>query len=179
MNFAADEIQKKTICRPKEIGMNAIKSIALGFIAGAVATVTVHEFVSWLFNNPMLWTGWDRVSWDMEPVSNILFPDITVPKIVSAAFWGGLWGALIGLILGPRPQGSTTLAGIILGIVGPALIGVFIAVPLITERFPPFFGGDSSKIVPVLVILAAWGSATAWLYGFFRYCHLPGFGDQG
>lgn len=156
--------------------MTAVKGIVLGFIAGAIATLTVHELLSLLFNT--YWTGWERVSWDMAPVTNPFLSEITVPKIVSAAFWGGLWGSLIGLILGPRPQGPTTLWGILLGILGPALIGVFVAVPYLTERFPPFFGGDMSKIIPVLVILAGWGAATAWLYGFFRYCHLPGFGSN-
>lgn len=154
--------------------MNAIKGIVLGFIAGALATLTVHELISWIFTIPSLWTGWDRVSWDLTPVGNPFLPDVTVPKIVSATFWGGLWGSLFGLILGPRPQGSTTMAGVILGIIGPALTGIFLAVPYLTGRFEPFFGGDSGKIVPVLVVLAAWGAATAWLYGFFRYGHLPG-----
>jgi hypothetical protein len=154
--------------------MNVIKGIVLGFIAGAIATLTVHEIISWLFHT--YWTGWDRISWDMSPIGNPLMPDVTVPKIVSATFWGGLWGALFGLILGPRPHGSTTFAGIILGLVGPALIGVFLAVPYLTGAFPPFFGGDASKIIPVLVILAGYGATTAWLYGLMRYGHLPGFG---
>jgi hypothetical protein len=152
--------------------MNVLKGIFFGFIAGAIATLTVHEIVSWLFQT--YWTGWDRVSWDMSPAGNPFFPDMTVPKIVSATFWGGLWGSVFGLILGPHPRGSTTLSGLVLGVVGPALIGVFLAVPYLTGRFPPFFGGDVSKIVPVLGILACYGATTAWLYGLFRYKYLPG-----
>ncbi|MBX9683606.1 MAG: hypothetical protein K2X41_07430 [Hyphomicrobium sp.] len=151
--------------------MNILKSVVLGFIAGAIATLTIHEVISWLFLN--YWTGWDRQSWSMEPVTNPYFPDFVVPQIVSAAFWGGLWGGLFGLILGARPQGMMTIRGAILGIFGPALIGVFILVPLLTERFPPFFGGDMSKIIPVLAILAGYGAVTAWLYAFFRYGRLP------
>ncbi len=156
--------------------MNILKSIVLGFIAGVIATVTIHELISWLFLN--FWTGWDRPSWNMAPVSNPIFPDIVVPQIVSAAFWGGLWGSLFGLILGARPQGMLTIRGAILGIFGPALIGVFLLVPFLTERFPPFFGGDASKIIPVLTILAGFGAVTAWLYGLFRYGKLPGFGSD-
>ena len=152
--------------------MNFLKAIVLGFIAGAIATLTVHEFISWLFNNPSLWSGWPRTSWSKEPVLVPLL-DIAVPQIFSDMFWGGLWGSLFGLILGARPQGSMTLRGAAMGIVGPALIGVFLAVPLLTQKFPPFFGGDVSKIVPVLVILAGFGAATAWLYGMFRYGRLP------
>lgn len=154
--------------------MNAFKAIVLGFIAGAIATVTVHEFVSWLFNNPDLWTGWDRTSWSKEPVSNIILPDVQIPQIFSAMFWGGLWGSLFGLILGSRPEGPLTFRGAAMGLVGPAILGVFLAVPLLTGRFPPFFGGDVSKVVPVIVILTCYGAATAWLYGMFRYKRLPG-----
>jgi hypothetical protein len=152
--------------------MNLLKTIVLGFIAGAIATLTVHEFISWLFNN--YWTGWDRVSWSKELVPVAFVPDMVIPKIFSDMFWGGLWGSLFGLILGSRPQGSMTLRGLAMGLIGPALIGVFIAVPLLTQKFPPFFGGDMSKIIPVLSILAGYGAFTAWLYGFFRYGRLPG-----
>ena len=149
--------------------MNLLKSIVLGFIAGAVATVTIHEIISQLF--AMYWTGWGRVSWNMAP------NDMGVPQILSDIFWGGLWGSVFGLILGVHPRGMMTIRGAILGIIGPALIGVFLAVPLLTHKFEPFFGGDASKIIPVLCILAGFGAVTAWLYGFFRYGRLPGFGS--
>ena len=153
--------------------MNFLKKIVLGFIAGAIATVTVHEIISALFHNPGIWTGWPRPSWNMDPA------EMTgIPQIVSDMFWGGLWGSLFGLILGDRPHGSTTLKGILMGLIGPALIGVFLVIPFFTGRFPMFFGGESSKIIPVLVILAGFGAATAWLYGMFQYGHLPGFGDE-
>ena len=156
--------------------MNVIKSIVLGFIAGAIATFTVHEFISELFAN--YWTGWDRISWNTAPIVNSVYPDLAVPQIVSDMFWGGLWGSVFGLILGPRPQGPLTYKGIIMGLLGPALLGVFLAVPILSGRFPPFFGGDASKIIPVLFILAGFGAATCWLYGFFRYMRLPGFGHD-
>lgn len=153
--------------------MNFLKGIVLGFIAGAIATLTVHEFVSWLFNNPSLWSGWDRVSWNTEPVDNYLLPEMPIPQIVSAMLWGGLWGALFGIILGARPQGSMTIQGAILGLFGPALIGALVATPLLTQRYPVFYDGDASKLIPIIVILMAWGAATAWLYGMFRYGRLP------
>lgn len=152
--------------------MNVLKGIVLGFIAGAIATLTVHEFISWLFNNPSLWSGWDRVSWSKEPVTNLLL-GIELPQIISAMIWGGLWGALFGIILGPRPQGSMTIQGAILGLFGPALIGVLVAIPLLTQSYPIFYDGDAGKVIPVLSMMAGYGAATAWLYGLFRYCRLP------
>jgi hypothetical protein len=132
--------------------------LILGFIAGAIATVTVHEAI----NYGLLHAGlFPRVPWSMEPV-----PGIGIPRIASDAAWGGLWGVIFALILGDVPKGSMTLKGIILGILGPALVGVFILVPILTSKFPLFFNGDLHMIGPVLLILAGFGAATAWLYGF-------------
>ena len=144
----------------------SLKSLILGFIAGAIATVTVHEAINYI----LLQAGiFDRVPWSLEPV-----PGFGFPQIVSDAAWGGLWGVIFALILGSVPKGSMTLKGAILGILGPALIGVFILVPILTSKFPLFFNGDLNPIGSVLLILAGFGAATAWLYGFFTSgCRLP------
>lgn len=147
--------------------MNMLKAMVLGFIAGAIATVTVHEMISAAFNNAALWTGWDRISWDMTP------NEYGAPKLLSAMFWGGLWGALFPVIFGTLPKGPLTFKGLLYGIIGPALIGVFIAVPLLTQRFPIFMDGRAELVVPVLAILAGFGACLGWLYGFFAYKRLP------
>lgn len=89
-----------------------------------------------------------------------------VPQIVSDAFWGGVWGILFVLLYSFVPGSSSTLKGLIFGILGPAIVGIFILVPLITGRFPLFFGFDPALIGSVLVILAGFGAAMGWLYGF-------------
>lgn len=152
--------------------MNFLRAVVLGFIAGAIATLTVHEFISWVFNSPAIWTGWPRTSWSKEPVDVALL-GIQIPKLFSDMFWGGAWGSIFGLLLGARPQGSMTLRGAVLGLVGPALLGVFLIVPML-KGGAPFLGGDVAKIIPVLVIIAGYGAATAWLYAAFRYHRLPG-----
>jgi hypothetical protein len=147
----------------------SFKGLLLGFLAGAIATVTVHELINWILLSQGLFP---RMPWSMEPV-NVPFAGITIPQIASDTLWGGLWGMFFATILGNMPQGSMTLKGILLGWIGPALIGVFSIVPVLTGKFPPFFGGDINMIWPVLVILGGFGAATAWLYGFFSYCRLP------
>jgi hypothetical protein len=102
-----------------------------------------------------------RVPWSTAPSA------VTgVPQIVSDTFWGGLWGVLFAAIHGLIPGGNLTLQGLIFGLVGPALIGVFILVPLLTGRFPLFFAGDPKPIISVLLILGGFGVAMGWLYGF-------------
>jgi len=100
------------------------------------------------------------VPWSMAPAGGA-----GLPQIVSDMFWGGLWGVLFAMIQGSIPGGSLPLKGLIFGLVGPALIGVFILLPLITGRFPLFFGGDPKLIISVLLILAGFGAAMGWLYG--------------
>lgn len=149
-------------------------TVILGFIAGAIAAVTVQEVLSLLFLN--FWVGWDGDLWGS--VANASFPDFPLPRLLLDALIGGLWGAIIAMILGSRPMGPLTFKGLLLGLLLPALIGMMVLVPLLTGRFAPFFGGDPSKIIPVLFILGGFGAVTGWLYGLFRYGHLPGFGDE-
>ena len=129
-----------------------VGKIIYGFIAGAIAVVTVHE----LINYGLLQAGlFPRVPWSLNPSAMT-----GVPQIVSDAFWGGVWGSLFAMLVGGGP-----VRGALFGMIGPALLGVFVLVPLLTERFPMFFGGAPNMIGSVLLILAGWGAATAWLYG--------------
>jgi hypothetical protein len=151
----------------------SLKSIIFGLIAGAIATVTIHE----LINYGLLQAGvFPRVPWSLDPVDvkvgSVVYAQI--PRLVSDALWGGLWGVIFALVLGDAPRGSMTFKGALLGILGPALVGVFILFPMMTGRFPMFFGGDFGLVGSVLLILAGFGAATAWLYGFFSHgCRLP------
>lgn len=136
----------------------SFKNLLIGFVAAAIAVVTAHEIIDWLLLKAGLFP---RVPWSFEPAAMT-----GVPQIVSDMFWGGLWGVLFAAIQDRIPGGSAWVKGLIFGLVGPALIGVFILVPLITGRFPLFFGGDPKLIISVLLILAGFGAAMGWLYGF-------------
>lgn len=135
----------------------SLKNALLGFLAGAIATVTAHEVI----NFALLQAGvFPRHPWSMTPAA------VTgVPQIVSDAFWGGVWGVAFAALYNLLPGSGATAKGLLFGIIGPALIGVFIVVPLLTGRFPPFFGGDPALIGSVLLILAGFGAAMGWLYG--------------
>lgn len=143
----------------------SLKSIVLGFLAGVIATLTVHEALKCV----MVDAGFLQATpWDMSP--STLFG---LPKIVGLSLWGGVWGSILAMIFGNVPTGSMTIRGALFGIIGPALLGAFLWIPLINGQ-PPFYDGEPTKIIGVLVILAGFGSVTAWLYGFFTSgCRLP------
>jgi hypothetical protein len=143
----------------------SFKNLLLGFVAGAIAMVTVHELITmWLLN-----AGYaSRVPWSMEPSALTGYP-----QIATDAVFGGVWGAIFALILGNVPRGSMTVRGALLGLIGPALVGALVVIPLIRSE-PPFYGNDINLIWPVLVSGAGFGIAAAWLYGFFTSgCRLP------
>ena len=137
----------------------SLRNLICGFIVGAIAVMTVHEVVNFLLLELGLFP---RIPWSMEPAAMT-----GLPQFLSDAFWGGLWGVLFALSVSCIPGRSATVRGLVFGIVGPAVIGVFILVPLITGRFPLFFGGDPKLIVSVLLILGAFGAGMGWLYGLF------------
>lgn len=145
--------------------MVSAKNLFFGILAGVIATLTVHEIIKdFLFGAGYF----PAAPWSMAPV------DITgIPKIISDALWGGAWGAIFAATLGNIPMGSMTLKGALMGIVGPAILGVFVAVPFIKGK-ALFLGGNVELMAAVLLILAGFGAVTAWLYGFFNSgCRLP------
>ncbi len=134
-----------------------IKNLLLGFIAAAIAVVTTHEVINYV----LLQAGmFPRIPWSMAPAA------VTgLPQIVSDMAWGGLWGVLFAAIGSSLPGSSWTMKGLIFGVLGPALLGVFILLPLITARFPLFFGGDPKLLISVLLILAGFGATMGFIYG--------------
>lgn len=134
------------------------KNLVLGFIAGAIATVTTHEVIKLVLFKAGIFPN---EPWSMTPAT------VTgMPEIASAMFWGGVWGAIFAIILGDVPKGSMTFRGAALGIVGPALIGVFLLIPFLKGE-AAFAAGDPNIAASVLLIFAGFGATTAWLYGFF------------
>ena len=67
-----------------------LRKLGIGFVAGAIAVVTVHEIIDYILHVAV---GFPRVPWSMQPAA------VTgVPQIVSDVFWGGLWGILFVLV---------------------------------------------------------------------------------
>jgi hypothetical protein len=119
--------------------------VFLGFVAGAISVLTFHQGLWALF--------YAFGAMPMPPFPTRPMPPFSVPLIVSLCFWGGLYGAVFGL-LRPRFTRPLWLCGLIMGIIA-ALVGMFIVSPI--KGMPLAFGWMAWPILRAFLINGCWG----------------------
>jgi hypothetical protein len=127
----------------------------LGFVAGALAVLIFHQGVVAIF---YLATGGPRVPYSLAPTD-----PLGVPAVLSSAFFGGLWGALMLSVFADRfeRRRAQALAGLLFGAVLPSAVALFLVFPL---KGKPLAGGwDASLIGFALLVNGAWGIGTVLL----------------
>src|SRR5262249_43287045 len=127
--------------------------LLLTFIAGALAVPLFHQL---LFLVLFLVHVIPVAPFSLRPTA-----PLGVPEVLSASFWGGVWGIVFGLTL-PRffHGGAFWLASAISGGVALTLVYMFVVVPLQTGSLPPDVGG---LFVIGFLLNAAWGIGWALL----------------
>jgi hypothetical protein len=142
-------------------------SLLLGFVAAAVAVVTVHQAIVYVLGMYKFLPATSQ-AWSMRPI-----PPYGVPQIVNSIFWGGLWGALFAAVWQKLPGGAMWLRGLIFGLL-VALFSNWMLVPLIKgvllkQPNQPFFGGfDPTRMVATVLILGGFGLTLGLVYGLLR-----------
>ncbi|MBO9468853.1 hypothetical protein J7355_01950 [Endozoicomonas sp. G2_2] len=133
------------------------------FVAGFVSTLTFHQGLLWVFDN----AGLRAASvWNMAPV-----PPLGVPAVVSLAFWGGLWGVLLWLLIRRALAAGYYVGAFILGAVGPTLAYLFVVQWLKGQPMPAILDGLSLHGVGLgLALNGTWGLGVAIL---MRVMHPP------
>lgn len=122
-----------------------------GFIAGAVAVLVFHQVALWVLNL----LGLVPVSpWSFAPTA-----PFGVPAVISAAFWGGLWGVLL-VAVAPSVARSPGLAALF-GAVFPTLVAWFVVLPL--KGLPAGNGFTWPGILVGPIVNGAWGLGLAYL----------------
>jgi len=125
--------------------------IFLGYVAGALSTLTFHQMTVQLF----FWLG-------LAPHSAFQIaqlPPFGAPIIVSASFWGGIYGGVFGF-LSARPyhtvrmRGPYWANGLLLGFVA-TLVFWFVTLPFRGQ--PVAFGWQTWPMLRSLIIDGAWG----------------------
>jgi len=123
-----------------------VKRALLGFALGALSVVTFHAAA---------WEAFHVLGLMPPPYPMRAVPPLGVPQIISLCFWGGVWGALFGLILPALPHSVPLwVKGIGLGLAA-VLFGWFVVAPL---KGQPIAGGwQAMSIVRSLVLNGFWG----------------------
>lgn len=119
----------------------APRSLAAGFIAGAIAVVIFHQGMFLILN---LLGMLPAKPWSFAPI-----PPWGVPALMNQMFWGGLWGALFSVVWSHLPGKDFWLKGIVFGWLGPLLLGGWILLPLIKGGV--YFAG----LVPMRMLVGA------------------------
>jgi hypothetical protein len=129
--------------------MNYLKA----FIAGFVSTLVFHQGVLCL-----LYTGGfsPRAPWNMTPV-----PPLHAPAVISLAFWGGVWGIVLWVLIGASGGGAYWIKALVIGALGPSLVAWFVVMPM--KGMGLAGGWDPKIIVGALLLNGAWGLGVALL----------------
>jgi hypothetical protein len=135
-----------------------LNAIILPFIAGFISVLIFHQGV---------WAAFAAAgktpfpAWSMTTV-----PPLGIPQVISAAFWGGIWGILmwalwpiLGTSLGYWPY----MIGV--GAVATSAVALMVVGPL---KGRPFAAGWSPAIwIFALLVNAAWGLGLGLLLRLF------------
>ena len=126
----------------------------LGFVAGFISTLTFHQLMLWLLHAMAIAP---RPPYNMAPV-----PPFGVPSVISLAFWGGVWGALMMSLIDRQRGTRFWITAILFGAFAPTLVSWFVIAPL---KHQPMAGGFKPKAMMIgPIINAVWGFGTALIY---------------
>jgi len=92
------------------------------FISGLLATLIFHQGLFGVF---YLAEMVPSAPFNMSPV-----PPLGVPSVLSLAFFGGLWGMLLWLLLGRLNGLAFWLTNVIVGAIGPTAVAMLVVFPM-------------------------------------------------
>lgn len=130
--------------------------IFLGFLAGALSVLVVHQGMVLVLTNIGL-VSWKP--WSMAPTG-----PFGVPALANQMFWGGLWGAGFAAVWPRLPGRNWGVRGALYGAIGPLLLGRWLLVPLLKGE-PVFAGLNGPVMLTQALIIPAFGAGLAWIYG--------------
>jgi apolipoprotein N-acyltransferase len=127
------------------------KLLAIGFIAGFIATLTFHQIALWLLRMATIAP--------FAPYNMAATQPWGIPAVISLALWGGVWGALFAYIQQGFPRGGgywATAFGF--GAIFPSLVALLIVAPL--KGHPLGGGWHWQLLLTAFLINGVWGIGT-------------------
>jgi hypothetical protein len=124
---------------------------AKAFLAGFLSTLVFHQGLLAILHAAGATT---RKAWVMAPT-----PPLGIPSVLSLAFWGGVWGIALWLMIRGSSGARYWLLAILLGAVLPTLVALFVVFPL--KHLPVGGGWKPDILVGALLLNGAWGAGVA------------------
>jgi hypothetical protein len=131
-----------------------LRTLAIGFAAGALSVIVFHQGMVLLLH---LMKQVPNFPWNTATFRGGPIP---IPVIVNQMFWGGAWGAAFAMVAGAIPVAHNILRGVIFGLLGPALLGNGILVPLF-KGGPLLWSLQPNRIAISMLIASAFGVGLA------------------
>ena len=135
---------------------NRVLLVLIAFISGFLSVLIFHQ--------PML-IVLKAIALAPEKLTAYPMASTTpfgIPRVISLAFWGGIWGLILAAAVTWTRGLGYWLSGLIIGALGPSLINWFIVQPLKGE---PVGGGWAIPgVATALIINGAWGLGTVLLF---------------
>lgn len=125
--------------------------IIKAFFAGFVSTLTFHQGLLWVFKQ------YDLVG--ATPWNMLSVPPFGAPAVISLAFWGGLWGILIWLLIRRALAAGYYVGAVILGAIGPTAVALTLVAWL--KHHPIAANLNLHTIAIGLALNGAWGLGVA------------------
>ncbi len=134
---------------------SAIKAFAAGFIA----TLVFHQGLLAMLHAA---GATPRKAYSMDPTA-----PFHIPQVISLAFWGGVWGIALWLLIS-RFEGSAAywLWALVAGAVAPTVVALLVVFPL--KGLPVGGGWQTSIVVGALMLNGVWGLGVAGLMRLFQ-----------
>ena len=127
--------------------MSHVKTWSLAFVAGFIATLVFHQGLLQILHLAGMVPA---AAWNMDPT-----PPLGVPKVLSLAFWGGLWGIVLWALIARRGGAAHWLLALALGALLPSLVAWFVVFPIKGIAL------TSTLIFGALLLNGAWGLGVA------------------
>ncbi|BDV43829.1 hypothetical protein GURASL_27520 [Geotalea uraniireducens] len=122
------------------------------FWAGFASTLVFHQGMLGILH------GLGMVS--AAPYSLAPTVPLHIPQVLSLAFWGGVWGIPLRLVIRSRAGMGYWQVAILFGALAPSLVAWFVVFPL--KGQPVAAGGQPLLLLAGLLLNGAWGGGTAF-----------------
>ena len=128
------------------------------FLAGFFSTLIFHQGLLAILHAA---GASPRAPYALEPV-----PPLGVPAVLSLAFWGGVWGILLWLVIAGAHGPRYWLVALLFGAVAPSAVALLVVLPL--KGQPAGGGWKPAVIVGALLLNGAWGIGVAAFMRLFQ-----------